>query len=219
MKKKTPLILMGNTAFAEVAYEYFTHDSGYEVVAFSVEKPYLKKTALLGLPVVPFESVEKSCAPRTHRFFVAITYAQSNHLRTRFYLQAKEKGYTPASYVSSRAFVWRNAQLGEHCFIFENNVIQPFSKVGNNCILWSGNHVGHHSLIQDHCFISSHVVIAGFSKIGEYCFMGINAAMSNNLTIGKRCTIGAGALVLDNVGENKTVTGVWRKKDNARAIP
>ena len=79
---------------------------------------------------------------------------------------------TPASYVSPRAFVWRNVKLGEHCFIFENNVLQPFVNIGDNVVLWSGNHIGHHSKIGDHCFVSSHVVVSGFCDIGANCFLG-----------------------------------------------
>jgi hypothetical protein len=30
------LVVLGDGAFAEIAYEYFTHDSEYEVVAFAV---------------------------------------------------------------------------------------------------------------------------------------------------------------------------------------
>ena len=33
MEKKHKLIIVGDSAFAEIAYEYFTHDSEYEVVA------------------------------------------------------------------------------------------------------------------------------------------------------------------------------------------
>lgn len=36
--KTGKLVLIGDSAFAEVAYEYFTHDSPYEVVAFAVER-------------------------------------------------------------------------------------------------------------------------------------------------------------------------------------
>ena len=36
MTKKHKLILIGDSAFAEVAHEYFTWDSDYEVVAFAV---------------------------------------------------------------------------------------------------------------------------------------------------------------------------------------
>jgi sugar O-acyltransferase (sialic acid O-acetyltransferase NeuD family) len=212
MNKDRKLIIVGDSAFAEIAYEYFTHDSIYEVVAFSVEKEFIKRTELFGLPVVPFETVQESYNPADHHFFAANVYTQLNQLRTRLYREAKAKGYAPASYISPHAFIWRNVELGEHCFIFENNVLQPFSRVGDNVILWSGNHIGHHSTIKDHCFISSHVVVSGFVEIGESCFVGVNTTMANNISIGNRCLIGAGALVLTNVPDDQTVVGIWKKK-------
>jgi sugar O-acyltransferase (sialic acid O-acetyltransferase NeuD family) len=135
-----------------------------------------------------------------------------NALRTRLYVEAKQKGYASASYISSRAFVWRNCRIGEHCFIFENNVIQPFVKIGNNVILWSGNHIGHHSTIKDHCFISSHVVVSGFVEVGESCFLGVNSTVANNITIGDRSLIGASAVVLGDVEDGQKVVGVWKKR-------
>ena len=46
MKKHRKLIIVGDSAFAQVAYEFFTHDSEYEVVAFSVERNYEEGKAL-----------------------------------------------------------------------------------------------------------------------------------------------------------------------------
>jgi hypothetical protein len=68
------LVIVGDSAFAEIAYEYFTHDSPYEVAAFSVERAYLKQDQLFGLPVFPFESIEKELEPESHSAFVALTY-------------------------------------------------------------------------------------------------------------------------------------------------
>jgi sugar O-acyltransferase (sialic acid O-acetyltransferase NeuD family) len=212
MEKTRNLVIIGDSAFAEIAFEYFTHDSTYEVVAFAVEQQYLKRDQLFGRPVVPFETVESRYAPAEHSFFAANVYTQKNQLRTRLYLAAKEKGFAPASYISPHAFVWRNAKLGEHCFIFENNVIQPFVTIGDNVVLWSGNHIGHHSTVMDHCFISSHVVVSGFCRVGMNCFMGVNSTVANNLTIGNDCIVGAGALVLSDVEDDKTVVGIWKQK-------
>jgi sugar O-acyltransferase (sialic acid O-acetyltransferase NeuD family) len=202
-KKKEKIIIIGDSAFAEVAYEYFTHDSEYQVAGFSVEKAYLKRESLFGLPVVPFESVEKAFPPDSHKAFVAITYAQLNRLRERLYLAAKKKGYSMVSYISSHAFVWKNVAVGENSFIFEDNTLQPFVKVGNNVIIWSGNHIGHHSVIKDHCFIASHVVVSGFCEIGEYCFLGVNSTIANNVKIAPNCLIGAGALILKDTEAGK----------------
>ncbi len=201
------LIIVGDSPFAEIAYEYFTHDVGYRVVAFSVERPFLKKKELFGKPIVAFEDLEEKYRPSDHKIFVATVYTQLNRLRTRLLREAKRKGYSAVSYVSPRAFIWRNVTLGENCFIFENNVIQPFVKVGNNVVMWSGNHIGHHSIIGDNCFLSSHVVISGFVEVGENCFFGVNSTIGNNLKIAKDCVIGAGALILRNTEEGKVYMG------------
>ncbi|WP_248742837.1 MULTISPECIES: acetyltransferase [unclassified Pseudomonas] len=198
MLKTKKVVILGDSAFAEVAYECFTHDSEYEVVGFSVESAFLEKNELFGLPVVALEEIEQTFAPLEVEFYAALVYSQLNRLRTRLYEAMKSKGYRPASYISSRAFVWPNAQLGEHCFIFEDNTIQPFVKIGNNVVLWSGNHVGHHSVVKDNCFISSHAVISGFCTIGENTFIGVNSAIANNVVIGADNWLGVGVNILKN---------------------
>lgn len=178
------LIIVGDSLFAEIAYEYFTHDSTYEVVAFAVEREYRERDELFGLPIIDFESITERFPPSEHSVYVALVYTQLNRLRARLAAASKELGYPLASYVSSAAFVWRNVQLGEHCFVFENNVVQPFVRIGDNVVLWSGNHIGHHSRIRDNCFISSHVVISGSVDIGENSFLGVNSTLVNDITIG-----------------------------------
>ncbi len=69
MIEERPLVLIGDSAFAEIAYEYFTHDSPYEVVGFAVERAFKKKDALFDLPVVAFEEIEERFAPEAHSFF------------------------------------------------------------------------------------------------------------------------------------------------------
>jgi sugar O-acyltransferase (sialic acid O-acetyltransferase NeuD family) len=196
------LVIVGDSAFAEVAFEYFSHDSTYSVVAFAVEREFLKKDNLLGLPIVELEEIAQKFPPKSHDVFVAVVYTQLNRLRTRLAHLVKSMDYKLASYVSSNANVWPNATLGEHCFIFEDNTIQPFVRIGNNVILWSGNHIGHHSTIKDNVFISSQVVISGFCEIGENCFLGVNSTFSNNIVVAKDCWIGPGALLTKNTDKN-----------------
>lgn len=212
MKKK--LVLFGDSAFAEIAYEYFTHDSDYEVVAFTVNQEYLKKNNLFGLPIVPFEEVDKLFSPDQHAMHIALVYNQLNRVRIRIYEEAKQKGYALANYVSSRSFVWHNVTMGDNVFIFEDNTIQPFVKMGSNIVLWSGNHIGHHSIIDSHNFISSHVVISGFCSVGESCFLGVNATIGNNVNIGKDCFVGAGVLITKNIPEGAYLKGAFSEIDS-----
>ncbi|AIY90180.1 acetyltransferase [Geoglobus acetivorans] len=201
------LIIIGDSAFAQIAYEYFTYDSPFNVVAFSVDSEFIRQEKLFGLPVVPFEELEEHYDPAEYYVFVAIAYTRLNRLRARFYKEAKRKGYRFASYVSSHAFVWRNVELGENCFIFEDNTIQPFVKIGNNVVIWSGNHIGHHSKIRDHVFISSHVVVSGFVEIGEYSFLGVNSTIVNNIKIAKDNVLGAGAVIIRDTEAGKVYVG------------
>ncbi len=193
---KDKLVIVGAGETAEVAYEYFTYDSNYEVVAFSVEKSHIKKETLFGLPVIPFEDLANLYSPNKYKLFVAVSFTQLNRVRTRLYQAAKSKGYTFASYISSKAFVWRNVQVGENCFILENNVLQYHAKIGDNTTLWSGNHIGHRAVIGANCFISSQVTVSGFCEVGSSCFVGINACLADGVKVADDCIVGAGAVVL-----------------------
>ena len=142
-------------------------------------------------------------SPKEHDVFVAIVYTQLNRLRRRLLAAAQAKGYGLASYVSPHAFIGPQVRLGEHCFVFENNVIQPFVTVGDNVVLWSGNHIGHHSTIEDDVFVSSHVVVSGFCRIGTRSFLGVNAAIGDRVSIGADCWLGPGVCVTRDVPENQ----------------
>jgi sugar O-acyltransferase (sialic acid O-acetyltransferase NeuD family) len=199
--KNRNLVIVGDSAFAAIAHEYFEVDTNYHVVAFSAERAYIEKETVCGLPVVPFEELENLFDPASHDIYVAIVYTQLNRLRARLATAAKQKGYRLASYISPRAFIWRNVTIGEHCFIFENNTVQPFVTIGNNVVLWSGNHIGHHSDIHDNCFISSHVVISGFCEVGENTFMGVNATVANNVRIGRDNWLGPNIVIMKDTAE------------------
>lgn len=195
MKKTKKLVIIGSGETGLIAYEYFQFDSEYEVVAFSVNEQYINETTVNNLPVIPFETLEEKYSPNKYDVYVAISSGKLNRNRTKVYNEAKAQGYKCASYISSKAFVWRNVEIGENCFIFEDNTLQPFVKIGNNVTLWSGNHIGHNTVIKDNCFISSHCVISGFCEVGENSFLGVNCTIENNIKIAKDNFIGAGALI------------------------
>lgn len=206
-KKNKQLVIIGIGETAELAYEYFTHDSEYEVAAFAVNKQYKNSDFFCDLPVVEFENLGTKYSPNQYHAFVAISSTHLNRDRTKLYHSTKEKNYQIASYISSKAFVWHNAKIGENCFIFENNVIQANVKIGNNVTLWSGNHIGHRTVLEDNCFISSHVVISGFCQIGKNTFMGVNSCVADHIKIAKDNFIAMGAVVTKNTEENKIYKG------------
>jgi sugar O-acyltransferase (sialic acid O-acetyltransferase NeuD family) len=220
MSQPKKLIIVGTSLFGEIAHEYFTNDSPYEVVAFSVERDYVTADAFRGLPVIPLEDLANTCDPAEHSAYVACTYVQLNGLRARLAQVVKDQGFSLASYVSSRAFVAESASIGEHCFIFEDNTIQPFVSIGDNCVLWSGNHIGHHTIVEDDVFVSSHVVISGSVTVGARSFLGVNATIVNDIVIGRFNWLGPGVIITRTTEDD----AVWRaprseqRKGSAREI-
>lgn len=212
--KNRKLIIIGAGEFGEIAYEYFTYDSTYEVVAFAEERQYKTKDKLFGLPVIDFEDIQEKYPPIEYETYVAVTYVKLNRVRKRLYDACKKKGYRCASYVSSHSFVWHNVEIGENTFIFEDNTIQYYAKIGNNVVLWSGNHVGHRTIIEDDCWLTSHDVISGFCHIKSGCFLGVNATIGDNVIIEKDIVLGAGALTVKNLDEaGKVYIGSPAKKN------
>jgi len=194
MKRKC--VIFGAEDVAELAYYYFTNDSEVDVVGFSLDSAFIKEESFCGLPVVPFEEVANLYPPAEYSFFVALGYSRINEVRKEKYTAVKALGYQLCTYVSSKASVLNGEDIGENCFILEDNTIQPGVSIGNNVTLWSGNHIGHHTRISCHTFIASHVVVSGRVEIGEQCFLGVNATIRDHVKIGDRCVVGAGALLL-----------------------
>jgi sugar O-acyltransferase (sialic acid O-acetyltransferase NeuD family) len=195
------LVIFGTGDIGKLAYYYFTHDSPHEVVAFTVDQAYRHGDNFLDLPVVDFEEVVDRYPPAEYQMFIAISYARMNRVRASKYAQAKALGYKLASYISSRCTFLTEYEVGDNCFILEDNTIQPFVRIGNNVTLWSGNHIGHESTIGDHVFIASHVVVSGHCNIGSYCFIGVNATLRNSITVAPETLIGAGAIIMKNTVE------------------
>ena len=192
------LVIFGIGSIAEVAHYLFSEDSDYSVAAFTVDEEYRDRDTHLGLPVVPFERIEESYSPDHFSLFVAMGYAKVNMLRTNKIAEARSKGFNLASYISSRAWVWRGYEARANTMIMEHNTIQPYVTIGENCTLWSGNHIGHHTQIANNVFIASHAVISGSVNIGDNCFICVNATLRDNITIGAECVIGAGTLLVND---------------------
>ena len=197
MKKK--LIIFGIGELGELAKFYFDNDSDFQTVAFTLDEKYIKENTFSGLPVYSFSDLENNFNPDDYYLFIAIGYSKINKIREEKYYQALDKGYKLASYISSKASIFKNCIIGSNCFILEDNTIQPFVKIGNNVTLWSGNHIGHHSFIKDNCFITSQVVISGGVEVSENCFIGVNSTIRDRIKVGSFSIIGAGSIILKNV--------------------
>ncbi len=189
------LIVIGSGTFAQIAKVYFEEYAGVKINKFAVSKELLEETVVeSGTDLFSVEDLLQ-LNPDKYEVFVAIGYRKLNLARQTMYNTFRDAGFSFSSFIHPNVKVWSSTQIGKNCFIFENNILQPYTKVGNNSVLWSGNHIGHHSIIEDHCFISSHVVISGSCTIGEGSFLGVNATIHDGVIVGKRNLIGAASII------------------------
>jgi len=100
------IVIFGTGSFGEVAHFYFTKDSNYEVVAFTVNQDHIKEDKFLGLPVVPFENIENYFPPDKFKMFIAAGYRKVNQIRANIYNEAKRRGYFWVTYISSKCTCW-----------------------------------------------------------------------------------------------------------------
>lgn len=189
------VVIFGTLDTAELAHFYLTHDSSHEVVAFTVNRGYLQEQTFHDLPIIPYEDLESHFPSDEYAFFAPMTGRGMNKHRMRIYMNAKARGYTCISYISSRATVFPGAQIGENCFILEDNTIQPFTTIGNNVVMWCGNHIGHHGQIKDHIFFTSHVVLSGHCVVEPYCFLGVNATVRDSICLAEGTLVAMAACV------------------------
>ena len=159
--RKNQIIIFGTGEIAELALFYFSNDSQYEVVAFCCDEKYKKSDFFCNLPLISFNNLQEKYPPTEYRAHVALSYSKLNQIREKKYYALKEKGYELVNYVSSKSVTWNDLNIGDNCFILENQTIQPTVKIGNNVMIWSGNHLGHGCEIGDHTYLSSHICISG----------------------------------------------------------
>jgi sugar O-acyltransferase (sialic acid O-acetyltransferase NeuD family) len=205
MAKK--VVIFGATEMAMMSHFYLSHDSPYDVVAFTVDRQFIKEETLCGLPVLPFDEIQSVYPPTDYRMQVAIMYGRLNRTRAEKYYQAKQKGYELVSYVSSKALTWPGLIIGDNCLILESCVISPFAKIANDVVMTPGCVINHHSTIEDHCFLGAHVVVLGHVTVQPYCFLGANSTIRDGVSIARECIIGAGALITRNTKERGVYIG------------
>jgi len=210
------VIIFGTKDTAELAHFYLTHDSEHEVVGFALNKEFIEGDTFHELPVIPFENIENHYSNKEYLFFAPMTGSRMNKNREKVYLEIKSKGYQLISYISSKATVFHDTEIGENCFILENNTIQPFTTIGNNVVLWSGNHIGHHGRIDDHVFFTSHVVLSGHCHVKSYCFLGVNSTIRDFTVLEKGTLVAMGATITKDTEEWGVYIGNPGKKKEGR---
>ena len=208
IRAPTKTILFGVGQVATTLHYYLKRDPHFEVVAFTVDRAFMREQTLAGVPVVPWDSVSAAYPPGEYSMMIAVGFVRANRLRAERVAEAKALGYRLLSYVSPTALLWDGFELGENCRFGDNVMIQPFSSIGDNVFIGGGSIVGHHTMIHANCHLSSSVRLAGSVTVESFCYIGCNATIRDGVRIARSSVIGAGAVILGDTVPN----GVYMAK-------
>ncbi|HEY0655317.1 MAG TPA: acetyltransferase [Chryseosolibacter sp.] len=145
-------------------------------------------------------------------FVIAVGHVKSNAVRKKLFNTVKNlNGHFP-TIVSPRAYVAKNAKLGEGVVVLHNAFINRNSLVEDNCIVNTGSIIEHDCKIGRHCHVAPHATVNGGCSIGSDVLIGTSAVIIQGVSIGQNSVVGAGAVVIRNVGDNSLVFGSPAKK-------
>jgi sugar O-acyltransferase (sialic acid O-acetyltransferase NeuD family) len=195
------IVIFGTGKGSDTARRYFERDSPHEIVGYVVDREFLSAATFNGRPVVAIDDAVATFPPDDVLAFVPLGSSRMNMLRAEKYELLKSLGYRFVTYVHASNKLKGHCEIGENCFILENQSVNFDAVIGNNVVIWSGCQIGDRSRIGDHAFLAAHVVLNGDVTIGEYAYLGSNCNISNHVQIGRQSFIGANALITQDTAE------------------
>lgn len=106
-----------------------------------------------------------------------------------------------------RAYVSRQAVLGNGVVVLPGVVIPSNARIGNHVLILPNTVIHHDSVVEDYSIIGAGVIIAGHVHIGASCYVGSGSTIKNNVTIGPRSLVGMGANVTKSFGNEMVLVG------------
>lgn len=203
MKK---VIIYGAGAYGKLFFYEADHFGIIDIEAFTVDMKFLNKERECGLPVVPFEEVEKIYPADKYDMMVLCGYSVMRN-RLKMYNKAKEKGYSLVNYISPHAFLENEIEMGDNNIIMANATVGYDGIIGNDNIIRQNVYLGHEFTMGNHSIISTGCTLGGRCKIEDLVFFGIGATARGYITYGKESLIGVGSNVIKNVEPYATVCG------------
>ncbi len=201
MPKKT--VIIGASPFGSLMRKYLEQDGKWQVVAYSVERQYIKSDEFDGLTLVPFEQLYETYRPEDCLLLNTLGYIQMNGVRKRLFETASMMGYRHLTYIHPTAVV--NSPLGEGCIVLENASIGYRNNIGEGCLFWMNTVIAHDCSIGNFTYWGPGATTCGNVEVGQRCFIGAGAVLRNRIKIADECVIGAGCYINRSVDKPGSV--------------
>ena len=219
------IIVYGNTTLSRMIFYDAAFSDRFEIAAFASDAKYMDGPEFCGLPQVDFARIEQVYPPDCYDMIAVIGGYSNMRDRALHYQKAKAKGYLLRNYISPRADITPEVEMGENNIILGQTHIGIGGRMGDNNMIRQNVYIGHDFRIGDHNFIGPGCNIAGFCTIASTCYIAMGSTVINNTNIAEETLIGAGSVVIrhtepysKNVGNPSRVIGYHREEGIRMAI-
>lgn len=209
---KENIIIIGTSEFSEYVLKCIQKDEAANVIAFAVNKEYIKAEKYNELPVVPLEKLDSRYDMEAISVLITIGYNRMNEGREKMYHYCKEKGYKVYTFISPRAYVDCDLEaIGEGSIIMPRAILSPSIRIGVCNVFNSGAGLGHNSECGDFNWFSGRVCTGGNVHIGSRTFLGMCCVISNGVEIADESFVGVCSYVTSNTQKGLAYIGTPAK--------
>lgn len=122
------------------------------------------------------------------------------------------KGGRFISIIHPTAYVNKNAEIGEGCFIGSFTSISTNVRIGKHVMILSYADLGHDAVVGDFSSVECYVFLGGYASVGELSTIHTKASIIPHKSVGDQCVVGHGSVVIKHVKNGLHVFGNPAKK-------
>lgn len=203
-KQKESLIIVGARGMGRELASFIAEEAAFDILGFLDDATVEPKPSF---PI--FGNVETWQVSKGEVYLVAL----GNPKWRRHYVDLlKAKGAQFATYVSSRAIVGKEVQMGEGTMVCPGAIVTTNVSLGQHVLLNIATSISHDCRVGDFVTLSPSSCVPGRCTLENDVFLGVNSTLLPDVTLAKRITVGAGAVVTKSYEEeNLTLVGIPAK--------
>lgn len=193
---KAKLILIGGGGHCAACIDVIEQEDNFEIAGI-VDKESASGM-LLGYPVLCGDDGLSVLRSSYDHVIITVGQIKSPSTRIRLFEYCKLLGFIQPTIISPRAYVSKNALIGEGTIIMHDALINSRVTIGSNCIINTKALLEHDVTVEDHCHISTGAILNGRVNLGAGSFVGSGSVIKDGISIGKGCVVGMGLSVRSN---------------------
>lgn len=213
------VIVYGGATLLKNLFYDAAGNQDFQIACFSSDDGYRSADQLLGLPWVSYARILELYPPDQYDMLALFNGSRSMRARDKMFHKAKSSGYRMRNYISARADIAPDVQMGENNLIMGASYIGFGGIMGDNNLIRQSVYLGHEFKMGNNNIITAGCNIGGLCNIQNGCYFGLGTTVIDHINIAEETLTGAGSVVIrhtepysKNVGNPSRVIGYHREE-------